>query len=201
MAPKKSTHEVSEAALKAKTAKRVAKFERDDASGVTAHATAQLAALEADRRTRKLAREADTVERRVNKRKVAMTRGSMTHLTVKQRVEIFDRSEANKRREGLEKLRKRSDRNPASIKAFTARSNAKWNPVELAKRKLVKTARILFCDVCSVAFPRFRTDWHQRHHNSLPRHKANVAAANAKTEAKAAVEPEFEPGWKKEFDE
>ncbi|EGZ69923.1 hypothetical protein NEUTE2DRAFT_129951 [Neurospora tetrasperma FGSC 2509] len=117
-----------------------------------------------------------------------LARGSITHLTIKQRVEIFDRSEANRRR--LEKLRQRSDRNPASIKAFTARSNAKWNPVEQAKRKLVKNARLLFCDVCSVAFA---TPWHQNHHNSLPRHKANVAAAKAREEAEA--------GWEDEFDD
>ncbi|KHE79797.1 hypothetical protein GE21DRAFT_1342841 [Neurospora crassa] len=125
-----------------------------------------------------------------------LPRGSMTHLTVKQRVEIFDKSEANKRR--LEKMRKRSDQNPASIKAFTARSNAKWNPVEQAKRKLVKKARILFYDVCSVSFA---TEWHQRHHNNLPRHKANVAAARARAEAEAELEAEFEPGWEDEFDD
>ncbi|KAK3334692.1 hypothetical protein B0H65DRAFT_436934, partial [Neurospora tetraspora] len=38
-----------------------------------------------------------------------MAKGCITHLTVKQRTEIYDRSQANKRR--LEKLRKRSDRN------------------------------------------------------------------------------------------
>lgn len=70
--------------------------------------------------------------------------------------------------------------------------------MEQAKRSLVKNARLLFCDVCSVAFA---TDWHHNHHNSLPRHKANVAAARARAEAEAELEAEFEPGWEKEFDE
>ncbi|KAK3489836.1 hypothetical protein B0T13DRAFT_491178 [Neurospora crassa] len=183
----KSTYEISDAALKAKTAKRVAKFERDDASEESGDYSVRvrepteggyhlthitiLASCPMPQPTDR------ALSRLIILGMESIFSGSITHLTVKQQ---------------------RSDRNPASIKAFTARSNAKWNPVELVKRKLVKTARILFCNIYSVAFP---TDWHQRHHNSLPRHKANVAAANAKAEAKAAVEPEFEPGWKKEFDE
>ncbi|KAK3490164.1 uncharacterized protein B0T23DRAFT_405071 [Neurospora hispaniola] len=188
MSPKKTARQVAEIAGKGKTAKRVAKFERDDALGENGDYSVRVRepAESGYHLTHTAVLASFPIPEPSNR---ALSRPSYGRCT-QSRIQNGHTAPCRNNKRRLKKLRQRSDRNPASIKAFTARSNAKWNPVEHAKRKLVKKARLLFCEACSVAFP---SDWHQRHYNSLPRHKANVAAAKAREDAEA--------GWEDEFDD
>lgn len=58
----------------------------------------------------------------------------------------------------------------------TARSNAKWDPVEQVKRQIAEAARVYFCGVCLVSYV---TQGHLDldNHNSCKLHLRSVPAA------------------------